>query len=152
MKTASNLFSHGLLLIAAALICFSTGCGKDYGVELHPATGTVTMDGQPLPDATIEFRPIRSGAGQQSAPRGAIGFTNELGEYKLLFRDTQGCPAGDFKVIISTYSEPTGADPDDRGNPETVPDQYRAAKSSLKATITEDGDNAFNFDLKFEGN
>ena len=125
-------------------VSVNVGCGKDYGVELYSVTGTITIDGQPLDGATVEFRPDRTG--EVKADRGGIGFTNEKGKYIMLFRDTRGCPEGKFRVLVSTYSEPQRDNKTEQKK--RVPRRYRGQNSELTATVTPDGDNVFDFDLK----
>lgn len=120
------------------------GCKKDYGVELYKVSGTVTLDGKPLKEASVQYRPDRSG--NVVAPRGGVGYTNEQGYYVMLFRDTRGCPAGKFHVVISTYSEPTGPGKNSNSG-ERVPAKYRGQDSVLSATVEPGGANVFDFDL-----
>ncbi|MEM9410814.1 MAG: hypothetical protein AAGA30_06850 [Planctomycetota bacterium] len=140
MKT--RLDGFGLLLIVA-ICCLSSGCRKDYGVELYSVSGTITLDGEPLKNASIQFRPDKTG--KIVAPRGGIGYTDENGQYVMLFRDTRGCPAGKFHVVVSTYSEPYGDKK--QGQKEVVPQRYRGTESILSATVESESNNEFNFEL-----
>lgn len=138
-----NMYKAIPLLISLLLISFC-GCGKDYGVELHYVSGTVTLDGEPLPEASVEFRPVPG-----SDHRGTIGYTNASGFYKQLYRDGVGSPAGEYRVTISTYAEPADQDaPDARATAERVHPSYQG---KLKAVVTPGGDNTFNFDLSSKG-
>lgn len=92
---------HGQPLLIA-IVCvslgtaFTTGCG---GMSAPTVTGTVTMDGQPLPNAQVTFTPT---AGGQTA----IGKTNSSGKYELYRRDERGTPAGSYEVRVTTIQEP----------------------------------------------
>jgi hypothetical protein len=136
-------FRLGLLLIVFFSPLFFSGCQKDYGVKLFKVSGTVTLDGVPLKGASVQYRPDKSG--EVVAPRGGVGYTDDNGKYVMLFRDTRGCPAGKFHVVISTYSEPNG--PEKGTARERVPKKYRGQNTILSATVEPGGDNVFDFDL-----
>lgn len=148
---------YGFTLLAAFALALTSlaGCGSSEGGPYYSTTGKVTMDGNPLTSATVEFMPVRTGEGAPS--RGAIGFTNEQGNYVMVVRDTKGCIAGNFIVSISTYAEPSGEGEGEEGEeeeevtPEKVPSAYQGENSKLRASVTSDGDNVFNFDLKSDG-
>ncbi len=59
---------------AAAL----AGCSKTPTVDTVPVEGVVTLDGKPVPGATVMFVPVTKGQGMS-----ANGFTDEQGVYKL---------------------------------------------------------------------
>ena len=148
LRTICNGAGILALTMSFALL---VGCGgEDPGESLFSTTGMVTLDGQPLSGATIDFIPKSTGENQPL--RGSVGVTDEEGKFIMLYRSTRGCPAGDFTVSISNYSEPTGEGGDDEtGSPETVPPAYRGPKSKLEATVSSGGENVFNFDLKSDG-
>ena len=148
LRTICN--SAGILALTMSFALL-VGCGgEDPGESLFSTTGMVTLDGQPLSGATIDFIPKSTGENQPL--RGSVGVTDEEGKFIMLYRSTRGCPAGDFTVSISNYSEPTGEGGDDEtGSPETVPSAYRGPKSKLEATVSSGGENVFNFDLKSDG-
>ena len=53
------------------------GCGGDSDLpDLGSVTGTVTLDGKPLPNATVEFTPVDGG-------RPSVAMTEDDGEYEL---------------------------------------------------------------------
>ena len=144
-----------LLMTVALLLTSLAGCGSSEGGPYYSTTGKVTMDGNPLNSATVNFEPVRTGEGAPS--RGAIGFTNDEGNYVMVVRDTKGCPAGNFIVSISTYAEPSGEgeegeeEEEEEVTPEKVHSAYQGENSKLRASVTSDGDNVFNFDLKSDG-
>jgi hypothetical protein len=109
-------------------------------------SGTVTLDGKPLPDAVVRFIPTGDG----TAPaRPALGRTNSNGSYSLEFSTSlSGALPGSYRVEIST-----GRLPDDGrkgvripGAPETVPDSYNS-KSTLVEEVRPQH-NTINFELK----
>jgi hypothetical protein len=142
-----------ILVATAALTLCSSGCGgpaADYsGLKLVNATGTVKLDGQPLPDAVITF----------DAPDGqfSYGMTNSSGSYSLQIDSEQkGVTPGEKVVRISTTrkilglntsdgeSDPASA-PKAAGGGEKVPAKYNKA-SELKVTVTPDK-TQYDFDL-----
>ncbi|HCS53380.1 carboxypeptidase-like regulatory domain-containing protein [Rubinisphaera sp.] len=133
--------------LSVALFCFMlTGCGGSSGPPLGNVSGTVTLDGKPLEDATVTFYP---GEG-----RSAIGTTDASGNYTLQFnQDRAGAPIGENIVSITTKREPyhdeSNTGNDIEGRKEVVPLRYHA-KSELKADV-KSGSNTFNFDLESGG-
>lgn len=124
----------GTWLLGAAMII---GCGKS-DVPLAYVEGTVLLDGQPLPNAIVEFQPD----GPVGKVRPSIGETGSDGKYKLRFsRDRWGAIVGDHKVLITTFS-PSG----DGRFKERVPATYNAA-TTLRRTV-ERKTNWLDFDLQ----
>ena len=50
-------FHYALATFAAVTVGVMTGCGGDQ-LPIVPVTGTVTLDGQPLSRALVEFQPV----------------------------------------------------------------------------------------------
>ena len=74
----------------AVLCLFLAGCGSTSSVS-----GTVTLDGKPLADATVQFVP--DGAGKD-----ATGQTDKNGYFSMsTFNPGDGVVAGKYKVVIS---------------------------------------------------
>lgn len=129
-----------VVLVAASLLA---GCGGSSGPELATVEGTVTMDGKPLQDAQVTFRP------EQGAP--SFGRTDENGYYTLSFtRSREGAEIGKHTVEVSTArSADPDADPPVEGRPETVPARYNV-DSELTKTV-EAGHNEIPIELSSEG-
>lgn len=124
--------------LAIILIAIS-GCGvaKDQP-ELGKVTGVVTLDGKPLADAIVEFRP------EQGRP--SSGLTDDEGHYSLVYLgDTQGALIGTHSVRISTERYATQPDGSTMPVPEKVPAKYHRL-SELKEAV-KSGKNQFNFEL-----
>jgi len=84
-------YSRVLLL----LIALAAGCGRS-GPEMGRVTGRVTLDGQPLNSARLNFQPD----GNRSP---STGYTDSDGRYKLLFkRGVDGALVGMHTVEIQT--------------------------------------------------
>lgn len=146
MQTRDIFSSTGAVTLGLVLLA---GCGAG---NTAPVTGTVTMDGVPLENATVVFLPQRDGTGQGGG-RPAAGKTDGEGRYKLIYgRGTTGAVPGDYRVEIRTYLSP---DPDaetpeeQQGAPERVPSQFNADSTLFESVDA--GGNEINFDLVSEG-
>jgi hypothetical protein len=80
-----------------ALVLLAVGCGgpgKPVKVE-----GIVTLDGKPLPGATVTFAPVGGG-------RSASGRTDADGSFRLTtFRTDDGALPGEYKVMVVAEKE-----------------------------------------------
>ena len=119
--------------------------------ELLDANGTVKLNGQPLANAVVSFRPLGTTRGS-----GAIGQTDDEGRYTLTSRHLgKGVPAGEYCVTIEKMVAPDGSELQDLANfdPQStpckplLPSYYsKPGLSKLTATVSkENGEN--NFDL-----
>jgi len=148
--TIYTSFLRFCCLMAASLIMLS-GCGGASDTpEMGYVTGTVKMDGKPLKNALVTFRPQDHETARQS-----VGTTDEQGFYELKYslRET-GAMLGKHQVTISTAgmaSGEYGADGEGSGQTgEKVPAQYNV-KSELTAVV-EPGTQTIDFlDLTSEG-
>jgi len=146
-------------LFLGCLVCvFSIGgpgCGSSDPKPIK-VSGTVTLDGQPLPDAMVTFLPVEKDG------QAATGMTDSQGVFSLTTHTTDdGANAGDYKVIVK-YSEAitedlTGGNAPDlksmfskfqktvkdkkKGAPRfVVPKKYsEPAKSGLRQRVPPDG-------------
>ncbi len=138
MKRTSYVMLGSLLLAVACV-----GCGGD-DIEIASVEGTVTMDGQPLANASVVFVP------ESGRPAGAS--TDENGKYVLSFGgERQGAMLGKNRVRISTLADPSE---DDDGNiipgaPETVPMKYNT--DTELEFVVEQKKNIADFALDSEG-
>ena len=106
-----------LMLVAAALtVLVPMGCAREESLALAPVSGTVTLDGQPLADATVHFEPQQSQAGSQ-APS-SFGKTDERGQYHLEIVTTgeTGAMIGQHRVTVTVASDEEVADAGDAGD------------------------------------
>lgn len=133
----------GLTILAAFALVLSAGCG-DVPDNLGRVSGKVTLDGQPLANATVVFSP-------KTAASQSIAVTDANGEYSLLYAaKIRGAEPGEHRVAVSTFTE---GDPD--GDPpvakvaERVPYKYNL-RSELSATVSR-GKNTVNLDLATDG-
>lgn len=118
------------------------GCGGTDGPKTVDVTGTVTLDGDPLPNATLMFKP----EGSDNVYSGAYGFTDEEGVYSLVTSsNTEGAPPGKYRVEISTYAQPD-EDEGTAASLEKIPIVYNE-ESNLVVDVTADG-GPYDFELK----
>ncbi|MCA9047644.1 MAG: carboxypeptidase regulatory-like domain-containing protein [Planctomycetaceae bacterium] len=131
--------SCGLIL---SVILF--GCGSS-GPEIASVEGTVTLDGQPLANASVVFVP------EGGRPAGAS--TDAQGKYVLNFsEDRQGAIPGKNVVRISTARGETTDDNGQMvpGSPETIPAKYNA-QTTLEFNVEPGKVNTADFTLESEG-
>ena len=89
-------------LACSVSLTLLAGCGGGPSrPPTYPVEGTVTLDGKPLPDATVTFRP----AGTDSGQRPANGKTDADGRYQLTtFSAGDGAMAGSYRVAIMKFA------------------------------------------------
>jgi hypothetical protein len=95
--------SFFLLVCLAAIVC---GCSKSKKLDLTPVSGTVTLDGKPLPDADVTFFYQGSSI---NGYRISTGKTDAAGKYELKAGAQPGAVPGDFKVTVSRVVTKDGA-------------------------------------------
>ena len=89
--------SLGLVFLLIGIV----GCrpiGK--GLKVEYVEGVVTLDGEPIPKASVTFVPITETEGAEAAG----GYTNEQGVYKLTSGNgdaEKGALAGEYRVMVS---------------------------------------------------
>lgn len=124
--------------LAISLTLFA-GCGN--GLGLVPVEGVVTLDGQPLPNAEVNFRPTDG--------RPSLGKTDDQGKFRLLYsREEMGALPGKHQVSIATASSSDDGSPDSDAAvaKERVPARYNSA-TTLKADVRS-GMEPLTFDLQ----
>ena len=109
------LLTAGVIVPA---ILLAAGCGDNSG--LSQVRGRVTLDGQPLADATVLFTPVEGGST-------SVGRTDSAGEYSLAYSaEKWGAEPGPHQVWISTAtSGDADSDPPLAPTIERVPPHYR---------------------------
>ena len=134
--------AHRLAAIAA-LLAAPLGCGtSDEGRE--PVTGTITLDGQPLPDGSLTLVPLAAGP--------TVGATILDGNFAIARPD--GPLPGAYRVEILSIRSTGRTIPDPEGPKGTtvaerknvVPDRY-GSRSELRAEVTPAGPNTFRFEI-----
>lgn len=125
------------------LILVTLGCPANSTLpELGEVSGVITIDGRPLPEASIVFRPQKGG-------RFATALSDREGRYELSYISyphlVYGTRTGENTVFVSTYQGSTGNVRKIR--PELVPECYRGLTSDLKVHVKR-GRNVINLELK----
>lgn len=150
-------------LLAVALLgsVLGLGCGGQQDADRPstcPVTGTVTHNGEPVDGATVAFQ-------SADGSRGAVGVTDAGGKYTLTtFESGDGAVPGAYQVKIFKYKVETGSAAADQDSADYVPpaEGEEAAEaqnllpaiyadpttSGLTATVSESGENTFDFPLE----
>ena len=140
------------------------GCGDDKvdrPYDLVPAGGVVIYKGQPVEGATVTFHPAEAGSPMSAGKPAARAKTNAQGRFRLWTFDLDdGALPGDHVVTISKVEiVAPDIDPDVPGYdpskaPADPPPRYLVPErfgnrptSDLKATVTPEGPNEFEFAL-----
>jgi hypothetical protein len=136
---SSQPFDQNMKWFVTCLAVFLlAGCGSRG--ELGRVSGTITLDGQPLPNAFVVFAPTGPGTSSR-------GRTDAGGHYEMMFTDREkGAWIGENLVRINTGDVGPGGG---AGPKERVPMVYNQ-NTTLKVEVKR-GDNTFNFDLKSAG-
>lgn len=133
------------------------GCGSEEDrIALVPVTGTVTLNGKPMADATIRFMPDASNA--VSTP--GVDATGPEGNYKARYKSRFGLSPGKYKVTITpALTTPTSKVPDAfkddpymaqlavGGSPDQPKDKSAGEQSEFEAEVTASG-GPYDFDVK----
>ncbi|GHT26474.1 hypothetical protein FACS18942_03980 [Planctomycetales bacterium] len=140
------------LSLFVILILF-VGCGKA-GPAVNPVSGTVTLDGQPLTDASIRFTP----KGEGEAAAGSTNASGNLAGIKTLSTGTHGIVAGEYTVTISkmiskpskrTYTVPeTGEVVKMTTSEEMVPKNFTLIEKSPVSVSIKKGENKLTLEFK----
>jgi len=132
------------LLLALPLLLVGCG-GSGDGPQLTNVSGKVTLDGQPLGDASVEFAPleveqVKEGVGGS----GGNAATDASGNYTVRTGSQYGVQPGKYLVRIAKTSYG-----DDNQEVQQIPARYNT-KSDLEVTIESGGNSSLNFDLESE--
>jgi hypothetical protein len=136
-------------LIAATLLLPLAGCGSEDGnlPKTVPASGVVTLDGQPVDGAQVIL--IADGSGTM----GAYASTDSQGQFSLRISEKKsGAVPGSYKVQVAKTIEKKLPGTLDGGDAVAfefgVPGRYTvAATSGLTAQIPESGTDAIKLEL-----
>jgi hypothetical protein len=148
MKCLRHRLALVLLGPAAALF----GCNKSVDPALAPVSGTVTLGGEPLGNATVTFIPKDGTPGF-----GGVGKTDETGKYTLKGSrdDAPGIPPGEYRVVIGKRLMPDGTDVSSSDNTppmvspakESLPDIYSSMTTTTLSANVPVGGGTFDFSL-----
>jgi len=128
-----------------------TGCGPK-PPRMAQVSGRVTLDGKPLPKASVTFVPMASKENQNPG-KTAQGITDEEGRYQLSVDvATPGAVVGKCRIYISTRLSDPAIDDRDAGGPirslprDKVPPRYNMG-TELSFDVPPAGTDKANFDL-----
>ena len=149
----------GLPVFCCLLMLSLSGCGQpvpsdltEFG-DLHPVTGRVTYQGQPLVGGSVRFFPVTPPAGdsKDDAYSSVVGEdgTFELNTFRAAGRGV-GVPAGDFAVSFSWSGHPDdNADLSEDDLPEKLPAKLtRPRTSGVRVTVAAGGTVVTDIELK----
>ena len=148
-------------LMLAGVSLAPAGCGGPSRPAMAPVSGTVLFQGKPLAGAEVVFR-------NDASARFASGTTDAQGKFRLTtYENFDGATIGEHKVTVtkSQINEAMTGNVEDpsanygaamaaaaEGKVETkneVPAKYADAEDSgLKAVVTKEGPNEFEFKLE----
>ncbi len=141
-----------LLLASCCLVPWSVGCSDappgPEKLPTVPASGVVTYQGQPLPDASVSFQHV-------DGMVTANGKTDNEGRFTLsTYEAEDGAPVGSYRITVSASAvqeiEPGVLAPEPPGGFESpIPGKYaNPTTSGLEATIPEGGKTDLTLDLQ----
>jgi hypothetical protein len=134
-------------LMLISVLLFSAGCMRE-PYKIVPVSGTVTLNGKPLPNAYIMFQPVNESGGSTQPP-GSYGKTDAEGKYTLHVVGVDRDGAAVCKHVISVNApeklppsnQEVAQRPKDR-----VPERYNAS-STLFFLVPNEGTTAADFTL-----
>lgn len=125
--TPGSIVRHVSRLTLALLAVISIGCGQSSDLDKVVVRGTVTLDGQPIPNGELRFIP--TGGTKGSISGGPI----KDGAYVAQGRG--GVPVGEHRVEIKAYRPATK--PGQPVSPEGGPaEQYLDKRFNEQTTLT----------------
>lgn len=138
-------FRTALLLSLSTLV---TGCGGKTFKDAQEVSGVVTLNGQPLPNATVIFQPI--GGANPGPP--SSGSTDDRGEFMLEFAGfKKGAVVGKHRVLVTTRKfgpRKDNPDAEEEIAPELVPIKY--ATEPVTAEVPAGGTKTIKIELNGE--
>ncbi len=143
------MYKRGLMgtLLAVAMLgmLFALGCGGGDASGRQAISGTVTFQGKPLDQGTIQI--ISLDPGKQAISGGMI----KAGKFSI--PADKGLAPGKYRVRISSPEEGSGGAPAVPGDPapeakERIPPEYSGPESKLEIEVTKGGKNEFNLEIK----
>lgn len=130
--------------LVLAVVVLAVGCGGPHNAVVE---GQVTLDGTPLPNGTVTFKPTAEGTT-------AYGSIDEGGNYRLQTGREYGLAAGEYKVTVAAR-EKSGALYGKNGGPppagkQLTPSWYRSLEHSGLQFTVEPGSNEIDLPLTSE--
>jgi hypothetical protein len=124
----------GLMVWGAYYLSSQVVTARSNRPVLGNVTGTLTINGKPIPNATIRFRPVEKEAKKAES----LGLTDANGRYELFYvRDVPGAAVGEHIVEIEAK--------DEKGR-QRLPQEYHRRSNVHKAV--QEGSNEINLDIQ----
>lgn len=142
-----------MITVTTVLLASLVGCSRTSTVTLVPVTGRVTLNGNPVHGFAIIFHPTDK---ESKTGPASVGVLDREGRFTLLCSgNRRGAIVGEHQVFLvrgETTDEGSYAGSSvhvaTRQAPTDVPGQYQSLHASdLRATVTADGENVFEFEL-----
>lgn len=138
-----------LPLAIGIALCGLSGCSGSAVAEplteyddLHPVSGQITFNGEPIPDATVRLHPVTPKT-DGSLVHHPSGVVKEDGTFAIFtFREEgrgQGAPAGEYRISVSWLGSLEGLSESSIDElKERLPAKYTKPQTSgLTVTVTE---------------
>jgi hypothetical protein len=133
--------------LVAALPLLAGCTGDPY--DIVPVSGQVTLDGDPVAEATVSFEPVGEGNEPQLGP-GSFGVTDAEGRYTLETVDRRrGAVVGEHRVTISTFRAAPDRSKMEVVREEEIPARY-SGESELTFVVPPEGSEGADFELVSE--
>ena len=136
------MMNRFFLSACVALALSTTGCFSGSGQQLHSVDGTITKDGVPFVDASLEFEPQTAGAP-------SYGKSDENGNFKLYYSTGKpGAAPGQHKVKVLGGRKASDAKPAEPTSIEApAPMMKEHQGQEIVVTIDPDGENHVDIEL-----
>lgn len=137
----------GVFAVACAVSL--AGCGSQ-PYNLAPVSGTVTINGEPLAGAHVNFQPIASDRQKPEPGPGSFGMTDENGHYSLEAIDppAEGAVVGNHRItiVMKSHSDDISNDEIRPEDMETLPEEWWNNSKQFK--VPEGGTVAADFNIE----
>jgi hypothetical protein len=135
------------MLLLVLLLPLAGGCGS---AKIAPVSGRVTLNGKPLPNASVTFAPVGGKENQEPGPSSA-GKTDADGRYtlELIGQEGSGAMIGKHKVRIALLSEMDTSD-DRPERLKQLPLEFNG-QTTLTFEVPPGGTDAADFNLTVKG-
>lgn len=139
--------SCGIFLSSIVLQFIACGCGGSTGPVTVTVSGSVSLNGKPVPSGQIIFNDV---AGVEKAYAGLIqdgefSFPSTLGQKKVSISSPQEV-IGKSTVVGGTPGDPVSTENPALEIVEAIPSRYNET-TTLTADVTSNGENEFPFEL-----
>jgi len=133
------------VMLAMALLL--SGCGGNTMKGLVNVEGTVTLDGNPLPEGTVTFMPVDvSNGGSPSS-----GKIDSNGSYELQFsKSNTGIKPGTYVVTVNSWETVATMDAKGKAVPgkSRIPEKYSSSDASrIEITVNDESSQTFPIEL-----